>query len=187
MIGSQGERRKQRPWDESIRVPLLIRYPALLGSEGVNLTRPIGTPDLMPTLLGASGLTPPASCEGTDRTPCLTGETPDSDDAALITCPSPFGEWTRAGGGREYRGVRTSRYTYVRTLDGPWLLYDNEADPYQMDNLADRPEHAALQSQLDALLDEKLIDTNDDFESGDSYIEKWGYVVGANGTVPYHQ
>jgi arylsulfatase A-like enzyme len=187
MIGSQGERRKQRPWDESIRVPLLVRYPALLGSEGVKLAHPIGTPDLMPTLLGASGLTPPESCEGTDRTPCLTGETPDGDDAALITCPSPFGEWTRAGGGREYRGVRTSRYTYVRTLDGPWLLYDNEADPYQMENLIDRPEHAALQSRLDTLLNDKLTESNDDFEPGEAYIEKWGYVVGANGTVPYHQ
>jgi len=36
---------------------------------------------------------------------------------------------------REYRAVRTSRYTYVRNLDGPWMLFDDEQDPWQMNNL----------------------------------------------------
>ena len=34
MLGSQGQYRKQKPWDESIRVPLLIRYPRALGDTG---------------------------------------------------------------------------------------------------------------------------------------------------------
>jgi len=33
MLGSQGHTKKQRPWDESIRVPFLLRYPALFGQE----------------------------------------------------------------------------------------------------------------------------------------------------------
>ena len=49
-----------------------------------------------------------------------------------------------------WRGVRTKRYTYVDLLDdGPWLLYDNQEDPYQLNNLINQPEHAALQAKLE--------------------------------------
>ena len=51
-----------------------------------------------------------------------------------MTCPAPFGQWSRKRGGREYRGVRTTRYTYCRDLNGPWLLYDNDSDPFQLNN-----------------------------------------------------
>ena len=95
----------------------------------------------------------PDTVEGTDRTDLITGKTTDGDEPALITCPSPFGEWTRQKGGREYRGIRTRRHTYVRTLDGPWLLYDNDDDPYQMNNLVGKPEYAALQAELETILD----------------------------------
>ena len=34
MLGSQGQAKKQRPWEESIHVPLLIHYPAAFGNTG---------------------------------------------------------------------------------------------------------------------------------------------------------
>jgi arylsulfatase A-like enzyme len=139
----------------------------------------------MPTLLGLCGIDAPKAVEGTDRTPLITGAVADGDEPALITCPSPFGEWTRQKGGREYRGLRTRRYTYVRSLDGPWLLYDNENDPYQMNNLVGKTEHAALQAELEAMLTARLKETNDRFLPGAEYVAKWGYKIDANGTVPY--
>lgn len=187
MIHSQGEFRKQRPWDESIRVPLLIRYPRLLAEDGKTVDGLINSEDLMPTLLGLAGVPIPASVEGKDFSRCMQGGNDPTDGAALITCPAPFGEWPRARGGREYRGVRTRRYTYVRTLDGPWLLYDNEADPYQLDNLIGKPQHADLQNELDALLHRKLQYSGDRFLSAGAYIAKWGYQVDESGTVPYTQ
>ena len=45
----------------------------------------------------------------------------------------------------EYRGVITERYTYVRTIDRPWLLYDNLQDPYQLENLIDNPDCKDIQ------------------------------------------
>ena len=49
-----------------------------------------------------------------------------------------------------WRGVRTKRNTYVDLLDyGPWLLYDNQEDPYQLDNLIHKLEHAELQAKLE--------------------------------------
>jgi arylsulfatase A-like enzyme len=185
MLGSHGMQRKQKPWDESIRVPFLVHYPAELGRQGRQLTTPVNAPDIMPTLLGLVGAQIPETVEGTDRSGLLRAEVPDRDEPALLTCPSPFGEWTRARGGREYRGVRTVRYTYVRSLDGPWLLYDNQQDPYQMENLVAKPEHSVLESELESLLSAKLRQTGDDFRPGTEYIEKWGYPVDASGTVPY--
>lgn len=183
MLGSHGMIRKQKPWDEAIRVPLLVRYPAAQ-KRGRKLGAPVNTPDLMPTLLGLSGVAIPASVQGEDFSAQVRGAAAPADNPVLITCPTPFGEWIRAKGGREYRGVRTARHTYVRDLGGPWLLYDNEADPYQLDNLVNKPAHAALQARLEGELQKLLTRTGDDFQPGPAYIAKWGYAVDATGTAP---
>lgn len=175
MIRSHGMTKKQKPWDESIRVPLLLRYPAVHGAEGRVIDMPINTPDLMPTLLGLSNIAIPDSVEGTDFSGLIEGRESATNEAALLACPVPFHQWGYPRGGREYRGVRTRRYTYTRDLNGPWLLYDNQADPYQLDNLAGRPEHALLQRRLDALLEERLERTRDEFLPGPKYMKRWGY------------
>ena len=181
MLGSRGMSRKQKPWDESIMVPFLLRYPA---AKPRAIDMPISTPDIMPTLLGLSGIKIPKSVEGVDYSGVLSGRDQPSNDAALIMCPSPFGEWFR-GKGREFRGIRTRRYTYVRDLKGPWLLYDNQQDPYQLNNLAGKDDSADLQKRLDSLLAGKLQAAGDDFLPGTKYIDKWGYKVNSRGTVPY--
>lgn len=185
MLGSQGQTKKQRPWDESIRVPFLLRYPGKFGREGRQHPGLLDTVDLMPTLLSLCGLPIPWSVEGLDFAPYLeSGEDP-SGGAALIQCIHPFGQFASVDGGRAYRGIRTRRYTYVRTLDGPWLLYDNEADPYQMTNLAGKREHAALQRSLDARLQRMLDQREDEFLPGPVYAAEWGYELDETGTVPY--
>jgi arylsulfatase A-like enzyme len=185
MLHSQGQQRKQKPYDEAIRVPFLLRYPARLGNTGRELDTLLNTPDITPTLLGLSGVPVPDSMEGTDFSAALLGgEAPDVD-AALIMCPAPFGEWTRKRGGREYRGVRTKRHTYCRDLNGPWILYDNEKDPYQQENVCGRAEYAEIQAELDGILNRKLEETNDEFRDAAHYIQKWGYTVDESGTVPY--
>ncbi len=186
MLGSQGQWRKQRPWDESIRVPLLVHYPALLGQQGRNLDTPINTPDLMPTILSLSGIPIPATVRGMDYAPHLLGEAAAPADAVLLACYQPFGEYTRQEhGGREYRGLRSRRYTYARDLNGPWLLYDDKADPYQMHNLIADPQYASLQQDFDNQLTKLLKRYNDEFRPGQDYIERWNYTVDATGTVPY--
>jgi len=185
MLGSHSMRKKQRPYDESCRVPFLIRYPAGLGRKGRQIDMPFGTPDIMPTLLGLSGVEIPASVEGTDYSQVLAGKAEPDNDAALIECVAPFGQWPRKRGGKEFRGIRTRRYTYVRDLDGPWLLFDNEKDPYQMKNLVKSPESKALVKQLDKILTKKLSERDDEFLPGDEYIKKWGYKVNKSGTIPY--
>lgn len=175
MLYSHGQTNKQKPWDESVRVPFLLRYPAALGRTGRVIDMPINTPDIMPTLLGLCGLVIPDAVEGRDFSAVVRGTQPPDNDAALIMCPVPFHQWNYQQGGREYRGVRTRRYTYVRDLKGPWLLYDNQADPYQLINLCNNPEHAQTQQELDKMLSARLKETNDEFLPGAEYMAKWKY------------
>lgn len=186
MLGSQGLERKQKPYEESIRVPFLLRYPAKYGRQPREVSSFLNAHDIMPTLLGICDLPIPATVEGADRSPTLSGASTPSD-CALLACFHPFGEWSRAIGGREYRGIRTARYTYCRSLDGPWLLFDNEADPYQLENLADRPQCAELQAGLDRLLHRELAALGDEFLDGMRYIKRWGYPLDETGTVAFQR
>ncbi|HRI87041.1 MAG TPA: sulfatase-like hydrolase/transferase, partial [Candidatus Hydrogenedentes bacterium] len=185
MLGSHGQTHKQRPWDESIRVPFLIRYPRAFGNRGRTCDMMLNSVDLMPTLLGLCGVPIPATVEGRDRSRDFTRSGTSDDDAALLACYSPFGQWTRAKGGREFRGVRTQRYTYTRSLNGPWLLYDNKTDPYQLANLCNVPGYEKLQRHLDALLNRKLDEANDAFLPGEEYVKRFGYATDPSGTVSY--
>jgi arylsulfatase A-like enzyme len=141
--------------------------------------------DLMPTLLSLVRVGIPQSVEGLDYSAHLRGGPDPSDSAALLTCVQPFGEFNAVNGGKEYRGLRTARHTYVRDLNGPWLLFDNETDPAQMHNLIGDPAAAELQARLDTQLTKRLKANGDEFLPGRAYVEKWGYHVDATGTVPY--
>jgi len=183
MLGSHGQHHKQRPWEESARVPMLIRKAGQ--KRGGKNAATIDWPDLMPTMLGLAGLPIPDSVEGVDFSDCLDGGPDPSGGTALLNLLQPFGQFIRKEGGCEYRGLRTARYTYVRNLAGPWLLYDNAVDPFQMNNLVNQPAHAGLQRRLDEELNHRLDLRGDRFEHGDAYIQRWGYKTNATGTVPY--
>lgn len=185
MLGSQSQQRKQRPWEESARVPLLFRLPPWMRLEPRRIPATINTEDIMPTLLSLCRVPIPTSVEGLDFSEAMRGKKDPSGGATVLRCVAPFGEFNRRGGGREYRAVRTAHYTYVRDLKGPWLLYDNLADPYQLHNLVDNPAKADLKKQMDALLTRKLGEQKDGFRPGPEYIRQWGYTVDANETVPY--
>jgi len=185
LLGSHGARKKQQPYDESIRVPLLVSFPARFGRVGRKLDAPINAEDILPTLLGLCGVKCPPSVEGLDFSGYMGGGAEPSDGAAMITCPQPFGQWSRSARGREYRGLRTARYTYVRDRSGPWLFFDDLEDPFQLRNLAGKPEHAELQARLDSSLRRKLERAGDLFLPGSVYLERWGYKVDATETVPY--
>ena len=185
MLGSQGEVKKQRPWEESIRVPFLLRWPQRFGWQGREVDALLDTPDILPTLLSLTDIPIPDTVEGRDFSATIEGGEDPSGGAALIYCPHPFGQFLRSDGGREYRGIRTRNHTYARDLNGPWLLYDNEADPYQLDNLVNRASVSSIQAALEAQLQRKLSDRGDEFLPGETYIERWNYRLDRTGTVPF--
>jgi arylsulfatase A-like enzyme len=182
LLGSHGSYKKQQPFEESARVPMLWKVP---GVKAAALKAPINSEDLMPTLLQLVDIDIPNTVEGISYSDYINGGKNPSDGIALITCVQPFGQWNRKKGGREFRAVRTPRYTYARSLEGDWLLFDNEKDPYQQKNLVQSPEHKSVLKKMNVILDQKLKASNDEFKEGHFYIEKWGYKVDQTGTVPY--
>ncbi len=183
MIGSHGSAKKQQPWEESCRVPLMVRYPAQL-SGSVNASA-IATEDIMPTLLGLAGIRAPRGVQGRNFVGCLSGGKDPSNGAALVMCPAPFGQWARSIGGKEYRAIRSVQYTYARDLNGPWLLFDNRTDPYQLHNLVNNPPTMQIQLSLDTELRRRLKQRGDRFEPASVLIKRNGYQVDATGTVTY--
>ena len=176
MIYSHDQTNKQKPWDESIRIPFLLKYPAGLGRKGRTMDVPMSLTDVMPTLLALTNQPVPAGVEGQNMAPLFQNPRPAKpDEAVLISCIVPFHQWNYGLGGREFRGIRTARYTFVRDLNGPWLLYDNQKDPYQLTNLVDQSAMKQTQQQLADLLTKKLHETNDEFLTGNVYMDKWHY------------
>jgi arylsulfatase A-like enzyme len=185
LMGAHGQRNKQQPYSESIKIPFLISYPAAFGINPKTSSVLLNSPDIMPTLLKLSELPIPKGVEGKDLSQILLEKKKDKIDATLISCVQPFGQWDRKKGGKEYRGVFTKNYTYVKDLNGPWLLFDNEKDPYQMNNLVNNSTYKTIQSKLEKSLLKILKTNHDEFKPGLEYVKKWNYVVDETGTVPY--
>lgn len=187
LLGAHGSWKKQQPYEESIRVPFLVHYPDLFGNASKVSPVLINSPDIMPTLLGLSNIEVPKSVEGIDYSEVLKGNRKDRIEYTLISCVQPFGQWSRKVGGREFRGVVTDRYTYVSDLNGPWLMFDNLADPLQLTNLVGNEKYASVQKKLDKILVKALKERNDDFRPGMEYVRKWNYVVDETETIPYRK
>ncbi len=177
MLGSHGVRpmEKQVPWAESARIPFLIRYPSTLGNRGKVFDLPLNTPDIFPTLLGFTRIDIPSSVEGDDLSEIMMKGKDDKNKAALYMAVAPFNRFAELR--KEYRAIKTGQYTYVRGIEGPWLLYDDLKDPFQIDNLVDNPEYSALLKDMDERLSSLLEKVGDDFRPAASYIVEWGFDV----------
>lgn len=180
MMGAHGRLpfRKQLAWDESLHVPFLIRTPGMEKTRGTKINAPLTTPDILPSLLALCGIEIPGSIEGDDLSCLILSPDPEADRAALFMNVAPFDVNYEDP---EYRGLRTARYTYAASPEGAIMLFDDQEDPYQMDNLAGDPAHAALENKLEQKLRQELKEIGDEeFHRRDYYIEKWGFELEKN-------
>ncbi len=180
MLGSFNLWAKQKPWEESVNVPFVIRWPDGIPA-GRRLNTLFSTVDITPTLLGLAGVRAPRQVEGVDLSGILKGGSASGPESVFLMArgaggggeeeDAPASKARRKQGRKaakkaarrtanrpgEWRGVRTARFTYARrqTRGGaePWVLYDNEKDPYQMRNLAEDPAARSTRKELDALVD----------------------------------
>lgn len=148
MLGSHGLRRKRKPHEESAHVPGIIRWPGKVPA-GVAVDTLFSHIDMPPTLLSLAGLPVPGKMQGADLSKVALGKTTDGPDAVLLQIFVPFNQDQIA---TPWRGIVTAQHTYARYEEKPWVLFDNEKDPWQMINLAEDPKHAELAKQLDAKL-----------------------------------
>jgi N-acetylglucosamine-6-sulfatase len=116
-------------YEETIRIPLLVRYPRLF-RRGVRRDDMALSIDIAPAMLALAGVAAPPGLEGR---PLLDNT---ARDAFLIEYYSDtvFPRIRKMG----YRAVRTNRWKYIRYLEieGADELYDLARDPFELDNLA---------------------------------------------------
>ena len=168
MMGSHGikPRTKQVAYDEAARVPFLLKVPGQLTAREVHA--PITTPDILPTLLGLTGVAIPKTIEGEDLSGIVRGGA-EQDRVALYMSVIPFAGVPFL----PYRAIRTATHSLIRQQGGPPLLFDDVKDPFQLHNLADDEGNAALRKNLEARLDAELKRINDDFPAPEEARRRW--------------
>jgi len=175
MMGSHGFRpfMKHQPYSESANIPFLISYPGMNTNKGKTARAAITTPDILPSILSLCNILIPKSIEGYDLSGIMTDPSKDPERAALYMNPCPFGI---AYPSDEYRAIRTASYTYVKTPKGPSMLFDNQKDPTQVQNLLNHQEMKEVQADLDKKLTEELSRIGDaEIKPRDYYLKKFGY------------
>ena len=145
LFGEHRYQGKTLAYEESVRVPLLIRGPGIEpGSVRGHTTAMI---DLAPTFADLAGAEPGVTVDGESliglaRRP-RAGRGPHAAGAGRHPRPRP----QRAGLG--VPRVRTDRYTFVYWLKTGFVeLYDRQRDPYQLTNVADDPAYATTLAEL---------------------------------------
>jgi arylsulfatase A-like enzyme len=154
--GEHGLNEERRlAYEETIRIPLLIRYPRRMAAN-VTRSQMVLSIDLAPTLLELAGVQPGAHLQGRSLVPVLERDARNWRSSFLVEYYSDtvFPRIRQMG----YVAVRTERHKYIqyRELQGMDELYDLEADPFEETNIIGRPDASGtlerMKSELDRLL-----------------------------------
>ncbi len=146
-LGEHGWYDKRWIFEESLRTPLLVRWPGVAQPGAVN-NNLVSILDLAPTFLVAAGVPVPAEMQGRSLVPLLKGQTPQDWRKSFyyeyFEYPSPHHV-------APHYGVVTDRFKFVRfyvpRAEGPaefdyWELYDREKDPQELRNCYADPIYA---------------------------------------------
>ncbi len=154
---------KRAAYEESMRIPLLLRYPRL-GVRGKSVDEMVLNIDLAPTFLELAGVSVPKEMQGASWVPLLKGNARGWRDAFMFqylfernlpATPAMIAVRTPEAKLIEYPGHTN------------WTeLFDLQADPYEMKNLASDPDHAALLKKLKEELAAQKKKFGDPFENG---------------------
>jgi N-acetylglucosamine-6-sulfatase len=130
--GEHRWRQKNVPYEESVRVPLVVRYDEMMGQERRVERRLVSNVDLAPTLTRLAGAEIAPNREGRNLVPLLRGRTGISWRKQVLSEHGPGGA---PGAWCMFRGPR---WKYVQYESGEEELYDLANDPDEMRNLAKR-------------------------------------------------
>lgn len=151
---------KMSPWEESTRIPLLIRAPG--AKRGSTVEHPVSLIDLWPTIAELGHLK--GDNRKDEKGAAIGGHSLVSflQDPASGDWEGPDGALSMIGGKSEGNvyvptfSYRTRDWRYIRYYDGSEELYHNSSDPYEWNNLAEDPAYAqqkaALSTKMDALI-----------------------------------
>jgi arylsulfatase A-like enzyme len=145
-LGEHGLFDKRLMYEESIRVPLLVRYPFRLPSAHVDEDHMVLNVDVAPTLLELAGVPVPGWMHGRSMVPLLERQDVPWRDGFIYE----YYEYPAEHCIRKNRGIRTARWKLIHYWEQPaeWELFDLANDPGETTNVVDRPEHAAVVERL---------------------------------------
>jgi arylsulfatase A-like enzyme len=158
-LGDHGWFDKRLMYEESLTMPLLVRYPPLV-TPGSTCADPVLNVDFAPTVLELAGVPVPDWVQGRSLVPLLAGDRPDDWRTSIY-----YRYWMHRDdvhGAPAHYGVRTTRHKlicyYNDPLDQPgahgpvdpieWELYDLLADPLETTNLIADPSNTPIAEEL---------------------------------------
>lgn len=130
-------------YEESSRVPLLIRGPGI--PQGVTRSLQVANIDLAPTILDFANATPDRKVDGVSLRTLLRDPSRARGRGIVMEA------WNKTGK-LQFRALHTSRYVYVLHSDGEEELYDLSNDPYELQSRHGSPGYATVKSDLRRLL-----------------------------------
>jgi arylsulfatase A-like enzyme len=148
-LGDHGLYDKRFMYEECLRMPFLVRWPAGTKPGGVAKAMALNV-DFAPTFLEAAGLPVPADMQGRSLVPLLKGRTPADWRTSMYYryYHDPGDHNTRA-----HYGVRTTTHKLISFWkSGQWELFDLVNDPGELHNLYGQPGHERITAELKAEL-----------------------------------
>ncbi|MFA7692758.1 MAG: sulfatase [Candidatus Hydrogenedentes bacterium] len=158
-LGEHGWFDKRFIYEESLRTPLLVRWPKAI-TPGTEIMPLVQNLDMAETMLDIAGLPIPESMQGLSVLPLMRGEKTDRWRNAIYY--HYYEGETKVHHVYKHYGIRTDRYklAYFYTLD-EWEFYDLLKDPKELRNAYDNPDYAdeinALKQELTRLRDVYLV------------------------------
>lgn len=139
-LGEKDNYRKFSLWEESCRVPFIIKLPEKLKKkypQGLQSGRVVGLIDIYPTLNELCGLPQPKQkFDGRSLLPLV--EDPETN----------WNHFAISQYSQDNYSLRTEKYRYIRYKDGAEELYDHDNDPFEWNNLAEIPAYQKIKQQL---------------------------------------
>ena len=143
-LGDHGWYDKRWMYDESMKMPLIVRWPGVTRPGSVN-TDLVQNLDYAETFLDVAGVKVPDDMQGRSLVPLLKGESPRWRDSLYYH----YFEFPSYHMVAKHYGIRTSRYKLIRFYQfDEWELYDLKKDPDELKNLYGKPKYADTIAEL---------------------------------------
>jgi arylsulfatase A-like enzyme len=149
-LGDHGWFDKRFMYEESLRMPLLVRYPKEIRAGSVNDDLALNL-DFAETFLDYAGAPVPGNMQGRSLRPLLRGRTPSDWRTSIYY---HYYEYPAVHSVKRHYGVRTRRYKLIHFYHDidEWELYDLKTDPEEMHNVYDDSAYGAVVQELKAEL-----------------------------------
>jgi N-acetylglucosamine-6-sulfatase len=141
LLGEHRRVGKEALYEESVRVPLVIRGPGF--PPGVTRRQLVGNVDLVPTIVALTGVEPGLTMDGVALLPLARRPHAKAHRAMLLEVLS----------GRTFSAIRTRRYVFAANGEGVDELYDLKRDPFELRNVVGDPGYAGIKRRLSARLE----------------------------------